>query len=163
MKRHHLNINDYQAFVHEYHDENDRAAIVMAGSFVENYLATYIRHFMIADTEVERLFAAGPLSSFDARINVAYAFSLIPKEQRDDLRIIKSVRNHFAHAPRAVSFQNEAIRAEIQKLSIVPTIREVPGITEEQLKPRYLYLFTVGMFVLFADQKMGAKWIKPNQ
>ena len=154
MKREHLNISDYQSFVTAYHGESDRAAIVMAGSFAEHYLATFIRDFMIEDEDVERLFASGPLSSFDARINIAYAFSLIEKPQRDDLRIIKSVRNRFAHSPRAISLKQQDIAAEIEKLTIRASMEELPNPTEEQKSPRFLYLITVGLFVIFANQHM---------
>ncbi len=73
LKRQTLNLNDYQSLATAYHGESDRSAIVLAGSFAEHYFATYLLHFMITDSEVERLFERGPLSTFDARINGAYA------------------------------------------------------------------------------------------
>lgn len=39
MKRLPLNMNDYQSFVQEFHAESERAAIVMAGGFLDHYLA----------------------------------------------------------------------------------------------------------------------------
>jgi hypothetical protein len=47
VKRQTLNLNDYQSLAAAYHGESDRSAIVLAGSFAEHYLATYLRHFMI--------------------------------------------------------------------------------------------------------------------
>lgn len=102
VKRQTLNLNDYQSLVTAYHGESDRSAIVLAGSFAEHYLATYLRHFMVADAEIERLFEVGPLSSFDARINIAYAFRLISKTHREDLRLIKDIRNRFAHGRASI-------------------------------------------------------------
>jgi hypothetical protein len=44
-----VTLNDYQSIVADYHSESDRAAIVLAGSFVEHCLANYLKHFMIQD------------------------------------------------------------------------------------------------------------------
>jgi hypothetical protein len=153
VKRVPLNIADYQKFVLEYRGESDRAAIVMAGSFVEHYLATYLRHFMIADEEVEVLFSRA-LSTFDSRINIAYAFDLIGKAQRDDLRIIKDVRNAFAHSPRSLSLQDPKISAQIKQLSIWPALEAIPEPTNVEKGERYIYLFSIGRFVLFTHQRM---------
>jgi DNA-binding MltR family transcriptional regulator len=54
----------------------------------------------------------GPLSSFRARIDLAFAFGLIDHEIYDDLRIIKDVRNEIAHPPVGEDlphFKSEAI------------------------------------------------------
>lgn len=161
MKTHSLDLNDYQTFVTEYHGESDRSAIVMAGSFVEHYLATYIRHFMVSDEEVERLFEFGPLSSFAARINIAHGFGLISNEHRHDLNIIKDIRNRFAHSPRLISLQKDEVRKEIRKLSMWTTLNGDRHMSSAEKDERHIFLFSVGMFVLFAHDQMTKKR-KPN-
>src|SRR5947208_16867313 len=72
-----ITLNDYQSIVADYHSESDRAAIVLAGSFVEHYLANYLKHFMVQDESTKPLFSGfGPFSTFDQRISTAYAFKL---------------------------------------------------------------------------------------
>jgi DNA-binding MltR family transcriptional regulator len=59
----------------------------------------------------------GPLSSFSAKIEIAYMFNLIDKPVRDDLRVVTSIRNAFAHTTRSVHFGTEHIATECRKLS----------------------------------------------
>lgn len=39
----------------------------------------------------------GPLSSLNARIDLAYAFKLVDEETHHDLHVIRDIRNKFAH------------------------------------------------------------------
>jgi len=150
LKRQTLNLNDYQSLASAYHGESDRSAIVLAGSFAEHYLATYIRHFMITDSEVELLFERGPLSTFHARINIAYAFRLISKAHRQDLLLIKDIRNHFAHSPQLIDLQCPDIKAMVHKLSIYKTLNSQSLPPNVQKTERDIYLYSIGMFVVFA-------------
>jgi hypothetical protein len=59
----------------------------------------------------------GPLSSFSAKIEIAYLFELIDKPVRDDLRVIKSIRNAFAHTTRFLHFDSPRIAKETCKMS----------------------------------------------
>jgi DNA-binding MltR family transcriptional regulator len=59
----------------------------------------------------------GPLSTFSAKIEVAYMFELIDEPVRNDLRIIKSIRNAFAHTTRWVDFHSPRIATQVWKLS----------------------------------------------
>lgn len=165
IKRPVLNLNDYQSFVDEFHAESDRSAIVMAGSFAEGYLITYLRHFMVDspedNDEIEKLFAVGPLASFAARINIAYAFKLISREHREDLRHIKEIRNSFAHSPRRISLSREDIQKHLRKLSMWKLVRDAPAESKVEKSDRHVFLFTVGMFVVFAHSQI-VKLKKPN-
>jgi hypothetical protein len=58
----------------------------------------------------------GPLSSFAAKIDIAYALEIIPREFYDSLRIINKVRVRFAHSKQFVSFQDPEISAMIDSL-----------------------------------------------
>lgn len=51
----------------------------------------------------------GPLSTFSGKIDVAYAFRLIDQTTFDGLRIIKNIRNEFAHSPIQASFSDQKI------------------------------------------------------
>ncbi len=150
MKRQTLDLNDYQSLVTAYHGESDRSAIVLAGSFAEHYLATYMRQFMIDDPSIERLFEVGPLSSFDSRINLADAFRLISEGHRDDLCLVKDIRNRFAHSPQLIDLQRVDIKAMVHKLSMYHTLHSQPVPPEVQRSERDIYLYSIGMFVVFA-------------
>lgn len=68
--------------------------------------------------DVNRIFGRmGPLSNFAAKIEIASMFELIDEAVRDDLRIIKSIRNAFAHTTRSVHFETPHIAKQCHKLS----------------------------------------------
>jgi DNA-binding MltR family transcriptional regulator len=142
---------DYQRVVEDYHKESDRAAIVLAGSFVEHYLAAYIKRFMIEDEAVtKKLFRGfGPFSTFDQRISGAYAFKLIPSHIRDDLELIRHIRNHFAHSPHATSLTDAEVRDKFYELSTAkdPAYNSKgDGVLTDR---RLIYLYAVSNFVVF--------------
>jgi DNA-binding MltR family transcriptional regulator len=58
----------------------------------------------------------GPLSSFAAKIDVAYALQIIPQEFYDSLRIINRIRVKFAHSKQFLSFQDNEISSMIDSL-----------------------------------------------
>jgi Mannitol repressor len=157
LKRYQLDLNDYQTLVPAYQGESDRSAIVLGGSFAEHYLATYIRHFMIDDPEIERLFETGPLSTFNTRINLAYAFRLISKELRDDLRLVKDIRNHFAHSPQLIDLEQPDIQTMIRKLGIYATLHAPTTPANVQKSSRDIFLYSIGMFVVFAHNAIVQK------
>ncbi|MDH2343237.1 hypothetical protein [Bradyrhizobium sp. SSUT77] len=61
--------------------------------------------------------AMGPLHGFSAKIEIAFMFELIDQSARDDLQVIKSIRNKFAHTTRYVFFESHHIDHECRKLS----------------------------------------------
>ena len=51
----------------------------------------------------------GPIASFSAQIDLAYALGLIDKDIFDELKVIKEIRNEFAHATRVLNFSSPGI------------------------------------------------------
>src|SRR5438874_8355917 len=47
---------------------------------------------------------------------MGYASSIYNEQVRDDLNIIRNVRNAFAHAKKLIDFDNEFVVAELQRL-----------------------------------------------
>jgi hypothetical protein len=79
---------------------------------LESILAELIARYMpnLSKTLKERLFAGyGPLASFYAKIDIAYALGLISNALRRDLHAIRQIRNHFAHALDPVDFEDPAL------------------------------------------------------
>ena len=110
--------------VESFRGESDRGAAVLAGSFVENYLATFIESFIEDKKIAKALFdPLGALSNFSQRIAVAYAFGFITKETYDDLTLIRNIRNHFAHHPFDTSFDTPEVAKMVSKLSRFETAK----------------------------------------
>ena len=64
----------------------------------------------LTQEEKNNLFSSfGPLSSFGARIAIAYAFGFFGERTRHDLRLLKEIRNAFAHVNLKIDFATPEI------------------------------------------------------
>lgn len=80
-QRHQL-IN-YSQVVDSYKQESDRSSAILAASFLEEILEKAIKSFLIEDQFADTLFRGhSPLSTFSAKIDVAYALGLITKDMK---------------------------------------------------------------------------------
>ena len=103
----------------DFKNESDRGAALLVGSLVENYLAQLLKSHMVNDPEVDKLFDGfGPVADFGKRIECAYAFKIIPAEQKQVLHLIKKLRNHFAHNPFDASFDKPPVSDWCRSISI---------------------------------------------
>ena len=90
----------------------DPGRALISSAIVEDFLQQLLLHAMrsLSNTKAKRLFD-GPLATFDAKIEVAYAFDLIDDDLRNDLNVIKDIRNAFAHSLDWMHFQSKEIVA----------------------------------------------------
>jgi len=141
--------------VEAFHGESDRAAAVFAGSFIESYLAKYLLSHMVDDPCVQDLFDGfGPFASYKQRVDSAYAFGFIQKEQRTDLTLIGKVRNHFAHHPLEAAFDKAPVSGWCTNLStnkLYPLTEQPPDLKRDN---RYRYLVAIGKSIVNWHNKM---------
>lgn len=146
MKPVDLDIDDYHESVKAFHSETDRAAAVLAGSFIESFLAKYLRSFMVNDDEVKNLFDGfGPFSDFNQRRETAYAFGFIDGQQRNDLKYIGKVRNHFAHHPLDAGFDKQPVSdwcAQLSTKNLYPLSGQEPNANQDN-RNRYLVAISI--------------------
>jgi hypothetical protein len=94
-------------------------ALVVAGLVedeLEKLLLTAGRE--LPNKQAKEIFGGmGPLHSFSGKIEIAYMFELIDLAVRDDLHVIKSIRNKFAHTTRFVYFDSEHVDQDCRRLS----------------------------------------------
>ena len=94
MKPLDLNDEDFKKTINAFHSESDRAAAVLAGGFIESFLAKFLLSFMVADETVKDLFDGfGPFADYNQRYETAYAFGLIDSAQRRDGGFNREVHN----------------------------------------------------------------------
>jgi Mannitol repressor len=140
-----LSLGEWNQMVGAFHEESDRGAAILSGSFAEHALGHYLK-FRIRDKKVaDELFnAMGPLSSFSQRIAIAYAFELISSAQYKDFEIIRKIRNHFAHHPLDTTFKTEDIQKLCESLSMFKetSLEQYPRLGERH---RMAYLLTCGI------------------
>lgn len=94
-------------------------ALVIAG-IIEDELQKLLLSSMreLSSNLAERLFDGyGPLSTFAGKIDVAFALDLIDESVHRDLRVIKDIRNRFAHTTQFAFFNSPEISKLCEKLS----------------------------------------------
>jgi hypothetical protein len=121
MTDHPILTPDLAVIIEEMKLHTDTATAVVLVSRVEDWLGAAIKAKMREDLSAklkERLFQGyGPLSTFSAKIDFAYALSMVETDIYNDLRAIKDIRNKFAHSKEVVHFQSEELAPAIQKLT----------------------------------------------
>lgn len=98
---------------------HDRAAAIIVATTVDDALRDLLLHKMVTlnSDRYNSLFGVDrPLSSFAAKINIAYAFNVISDATRGDLEAIKNIRNAFAHARKPITFKTPEIEVECGKM-----------------------------------------------
>lgn len=115
--------------------ESDRALAILAAAYLDHLL----RRWITLRLELHRLpeaakflfegFNAG-LATFSSRIQMAKHLGLLRDEDQRDLKLIKVVRNEFAHEFTGVSFESQSIADRCRELAAAridgqpPTARE---------------------------------------
>lgn len=145
MKPIDLDLDDYHRAVEAFHNESDRAAAVLAGGFLESYLAKYLRSYMVQDESVTDLFDGfGPFADFKRRYEAAYAFGWINQNQRRDMRFVAKIRNHFAHHPLEAGFDTHPVSQWCAELSTTGIQAANPELHHTN---RELYLLAISFCV----------------
>jgi hypothetical protein len=144
-----FDLNHYGEFQKAYQEESDRSVAILASSYLEKYLEDYIARKLVDDKAVAKLFEGfGPLSTFNAKIEFAFAIGLLPRHVYTDLRTIRRVRNLFAHEPESSNFLTEPIRKLCATLWRVP---RSDGSQRKEQKPRNQFLFSVFLAIFHMD------------
>jgi len=138
-----IDTNAWSEFINEFQHESDRATAVLAGAFLENLLATILENFFIKDKSNIQSILYGfnaPLYSFHSKILCSYCLGLLPDDEFHDLKIIKKIRNDFAHKQAGLSFSSQSIADKCKKLTKVDILqRELNNIDLNKPRNRFIY------------------------
>lgn len=140
---------DWQGFYDELKEETDRGCAFVGAAMLDEHLRQLLGAFFVDDSEeVGHLLdnADAPLGSFSSRIRTAYCLGLISEEVKNDLNIIREIRNSFAHRLHGLDFDSESIRAYCGNLKSCVELMD-----DMQMSPRGNFEFTVIMM---------ANWIR---
>ncbi len=100
--------------VEDYRSGEDRTVCVIAGAAIESTIRQLLLSKFIALTNKEygELFmGTGPLSTFSAKIKMAYAMGLIGNSSRHNAEVIKEIRNAFSHTQHHIGFDTAEVAA----------------------------------------------------
>lgn len=118
-----IKLDDIKGFFREFGDESDRAAAILGATYLDECLRELIANFLVDDsTEVDKLLG-GPLQFFGSRVRASYCMGLISEDEYHDLKIIRDVRNDFAHDLHGLSFSTPSV---IKQCSALQLPRKAP-------------------------------------
>ena len=93
--------------------------------------------------EIEIFKDYGPLSTFKAKVDIAFALGLYDRKIRKDLHTVRRIRNKFAHSSEPMGFDHNQVADECRKLDTKA------GQDSDGLRERYLtYLREIGKLLL---------------
>ena len=110
-RRHQPTPEEARALAEDRVKEQDRSIAIVRVASLDAVLSYVIKRKFVnlSSDEEDALFQDGPLASFSAKIKIAYALGLYGPETRDDLNMLREIRNAFAHSTRSFDFTNPAI------------------------------------------------------
>ena len=92
---------------------------MIAASQLENALGGLLRDQLpnLSNTLEQKLFGRyGPLATFSAKIDIAYAMGKLTAAGRQDLHAIRNIRNAFAHASKRLHFRSDEMKELLRKV-----------------------------------------------
>jgi DNA-binding MltR family transcriptional regulator len=101
---------------------DDRTTAIMATGFIEDILALAIVHKykrVPSSNESTDLFTGyGPLATLSARTTLASLLGIMGQDASHDLKIIRRIRNEFAHVIAPITFETKGIASQCQSLKL---------------------------------------------
>lgn len=108
----------FNAFLDEFQRESDRAAAVLSAAYLDAKLADLLKAAFAVDSKGPELLDVNqPLGSFGPRTTLAEAVGLITHEERQDLELVRRIRNDFAHELHGLSFNTEKIASRCREFA----------------------------------------------
>ena len=109
---------EFKQFVEEFRKESDRAAVILGAAKLDSLLYLLLTKTLLPNVgEQDELFEGeAPLSSFNAKINLAYRLGLIDSHFSRALHLIRKIRNSFAHEVSGCSLNSGAQRDRVREL-----------------------------------------------
>lgn len=135
-------LKDFDGFLVEFTTDNDRATVVLGAAILDALLVELIRKFLIDDpTHVDNLVEAErPLGSFGGRILLLYCLGILDESHLRTFRLIKNMRNIFAHQLHGFTFETPEIAELCLRLEIWNADRPATISAKDQ--------FTLAIFLL---------------
>ena len=146
-----FDLDHYREFQKTYQQESDRSVAILASSYLEKYLEDYIAKKLVDDKAVAKLFEGfGPLSTFNAKIEFAFAIGLLPRHVYTDLRSIRKFATCLRTNRRVRVFLTEPIKDLCANLWRMP---RSDGSQRKEQKARNQFLFSVFLAIFHMDNE----------
>ncbi|HSS79504.1 MAG TPA: DUF4145 domain-containing protein [Thermoanaerobaculia bacterium] len=108
-----------ELFQKEFSKESDRAAVILAAAMLEQALESLLRARLVAiASDSDPLFDGpyAPVSTFSAKIDLAFRIGLLSSRVARDLHLVRKIRNSFAHNVTGCNFDDAIVRNRATEL-----------------------------------------------
>lgn len=134
--------------LNELERESDRGVALISAALLEGILERLIikaLKFKTDDLCKQLVVVGGPLRDFHSKTIIALGFGIINENVASELRIIRSVKNVFAHAITSLSFETLEISREISRSAVVAIIQDGSPISlpVERMRVDFVKLITI--------------------
>jgi DNA-binding MltR family transcriptional regulator len=132
----------WREWMDEFQGESDRACAVLGAAFLDEHLRALLEAFFVDDPRnlAELFDGSGPLSTFSARVGLAYALGFLAPSERRDLSLIRRIRNDFAHELHGLSFEQPQV---VSRCGELVGCRHLEPALGRSLHGRERYVLTV--------------------
>ncbi len=137
-------IDKIKEIIGEYFSESDRASAILIASYFDDTLEGILKKYFVSiDSSTDEIFDGyGPLSTFNAKIDIIFRLGLISKTFKTDLHRVRKIRNHFAHNTGIISFNDEPVRSWVndiyESVGILGSKEEIKKIPFSESRVRYI-------------------------
>ncbi|MBE4973570.1 hypothetical protein IMX17_09205 [Serratia sp. X3] len=154
-------------------EKDDLEAVIMGGAYLERILEVSIVSKLMEinpNFDLETFASHSMLKDFEHKITMALHLGIFDVAIYKQLKLIKDIRNMFAHSVVSLGFDNEAIKNKAANLDpfeiydVSGSAAELPGITKMDLDVDYTFINENGkeisgkehMFVISGNQRICA-------
>ncbi len=97
-------------------EQSDRAAAILAVSFLDERLATLLQAWLADEPKIiSKVFGgSGPLASFSSRIDMGLLLGVLEPWRHRELHLIRKIRNDFTHSSEPITFDTARIRDQCE-------------------------------------------------
>jgi hypothetical protein len=165
-------MDDYKElsqFFAELQLESDRGMALVGAAHVDERLLQILQAFFCDEHAANRLLVEGnaPLGTFSARAEACLALGFIDAFEYAEIKLIRKIRNEFAHATHGTSFKTNRIEGLCSSLK-----SELPdGVNYPNMARARFINSTVSLASRLFHRPEGARkqkrnakvWVKPEQ
>ena len=129
--------------------ESDRGCALVATAILDEKLKELLSALFIRDCKLqnEMLSGVGPLSSFAAKAKLSYLLGIVTKDEYKNIKLVKKIRNIFAHDPDDIHFDDDRIHDICSNLTM--------NILREDIDdPRRIYTLVVSIMMEIIDYRL---------
>lgn len=115
---------------------DDRGLVLSLAAFAEDALGLLIGGFFLDNDSASQLLSGynAPLGTLSSRISAAHALGLIDNGQKEDLDLVRKIRNEFSHSWGTVSLENQSCIDRISRIHFSNTSEQYPNSPREKLE-----------------------------